>query len=80
MWGIIYYLIDCNKSMLTTFTLHGLLADKGPLYSQANTSGPIVVSMLGQRHRRWANIETTMGQLLMFGRRAVLMNYLYIMV
>ena len=47
--------------------VHQILRNSTPDSGPVNTSsGPNVVSMLGQRRRRWANIETTFGGLLVF--------------
>ena len=44
--------------------------------SPANTGHwPNVVSMLGQRHRRWVNIKTTSGQCLVFAGLGLLPSY-----
>ena len=43
-----------------------------PVWSTANTRiWPNAVSILAHRQRRWANIETTLGQVLVFPERAV---------
>ena len=49
--------------------VHQILKNSTPGSGPVNTrSWPNVVLMLGQRRRRWANIETTFGQLLVFFR------------
>ena len=47
---------------------HSLTASQWPvlIYTGNTRHSPDVVSMLGQRRRRWANIETTSGECLVF--------------
>ena len=54
-------------SLTTTYKLCGVVCNREQYGNPANTGySPNAVSMLGQRRRRWANIETALGEFPMF--------------
>ena len=50
----------------TSVMAHWCACSSDPVSASKHVHSPIVVSMLGQRRRRFSSIDTTMGECIMF--------------